>query len=438
MTRIRVPPVPPRLCRVDSAGRAHVLITFGRSFLSLELARLMAAGGHRVTTVDSIPVAISRFSNGGVSGFHRVPPPKFEPLEYCRALARIVEENDVDMVIPVHEETDIIAMLAELFPPRCRLFLSDFDIENRLHHKYEFQELLVELGIPTRKFARVAGPEDAGSLDFDKPFALKRSYSRGSQKVHKVQPGDPLTWLEHDEQNPWVAQEWISGDKYCTYSVCHEGRIYAHATYRSTTPSTQLVPQLPVGRPPAHPGVGRRHRRAGQLHRADRFRLHRGRAGQGPVLHRVQSPRDERDHDVLAGRRRGPRLPRHLRSRHRDHRSRTRCRPDDRSGMMLYGWRAPSRNGRSFRQFVRDFRGGASDVITRPGDQKPAVMLPFAYAGILRSCVKYRVGLAEGSCTTTSGTACASASECGARAVRPGCPPEVGHDLPRRRRRLET
>ncbi|MDV7172693.1 hypothetical protein R4144_04655, partial [Gordonia amicalis] len=98
---------------MDSAGRAHVLITFGRSFLSLELARLMAAGGHRVTTVDSVAVAISRFSNG-VSDFHRVPPPKFEPLAYCRALARIVEENDVDMVIPVHEETDIIAMLADL------------------------------------------------------------------------------------------------------------------------------------------------------------------------------------------------------------------------------------------------------------------------------------------------------------------------------------
>ncbi|ACY23519.1 hypothetical protein Gbro_4378 [Gordonia bronchialis DSM 43247] len=26
----------------------------------------------------------------------------------------------------------------------------------------------------------------------------------------------------------------------------------------------------------------------------------------------------------------------------------------------------------------------------------PAVMLPIAYAGILRSCVRYKVGLAEG------------------------------------------
>ncbi|MDS1114203.1 ATP-grasp domain-containing protein [Gordonia westfalica] len=380
---------------MDSAGRAHVLITFGRSFLSLELARLMAAGGHRVTTVDSIPVAISRFSNG-VSGFHRVPPPKFEPLEYCRALARIVEENDVDMVIPVHEETDIIAMLAELFPPRCRLFLSDFDIENRLHHKYEFQELLVELGIPTRKFARVAGPEDAGSLDFDKPFALKRSYSRGSQKVHKVQPGDPLTWLEHDEQNPWVAQEWISGDKYCTYSVCHEGRIYAHATYPVdyAIDGSSCLNFRSVDHPRIQAWVAdivERVNFTGQIGfdfiedgpDKDLFCIEcnpRATSGimmfsPGDGVDRAFLGTSDPDTEIIAP---APDVDRMIGL-----------------GMMLYGWRAPSRNGRSFRQFVRDFRG-ASDVITRPGDQKPAMMLPFAYAGILRSCVKYRVGLAEG------------------------------------------
>ncbi len=348
-----------------------------------------------MTTVDSIPVAISRFSNA-VGEFHRVPPPKFEPLEYCRALARIVEENDVDMVIPVHEETDIIAMLAELFPPTCRLFLSDFDIENRLHHKYEFQELLVELGIPTRKFARVAGPEDAGSLDFDKPFALKRSYSRGSQKVHKVQPGDPLTWLEHDEQNPWVAQEWASGDKYCTYSVCHEGRIYAHATYPVdyAIDGSSCLNFRQVDHPRIQAWVADLVERIGFTGQIGFDFIEDGpdkdlfciecnpRATSGIMMF---SPEDGVDRAFL-----GTSDP--------ETEIITPAPAIDKMiglGMMLYGWRADSRNGRSFRQFVRDFRG-SSDVITRPGDQKPAVLLPLAYAGILRSCVKYRVGLAEG------------------------------------------
>ncbi|AFR50845.1 MULTISPECIES: carboxylate--amine ligase [Gordonia] len=384
---------------MNSAGRAHVLITFGRSFLTLELARLMAAAGHRVSIVDSIPVGIGRFSNA-VSDFHRVPPPKFEPLAYCHALARIVAENDVDMVIPVHEETDIIAMLADVFPPGCRLFLSDFATENRLHNKYDFQELLVELGIPTRKFARVTGPEDVGSLDFTQPFALKRCYSRGSQKVHKVTPGDPLTWLEHDEQNPWIAQEWASGSNYCTYSVCHEGRVYAHATYPVdyAIDGSSCLNFRSVDHPRIAEWVSdfvRRVNFTGQIgfdfiedrtgsgEAADLFCIEcNPRATSGIMMF---TPDDGVDRAFLGT-----------------------WDPDDGPitpgsgvdkmiglGMLLYGWRSSSRKDRTLRDFVRDFRG-ASDVVKSPGDPKPALMLPFAYAGILRSCFKYRVGLAEG------------------------------------------
>ncbi|MCR5978300.1 ATP-grasp domain-containing protein [Gordonia jinghuaiqii] len=384
---------------MDSAGRAHVLITFGRSFLTLELARLMAAGGHRVSIADSIPVGIGRFSNA-VDGFHRVPPPKFEPLAYCRALARIVAENDVDMVIPVHEETDIIAMLAETFPPECRLFLSDFSIENRLHNKYEFQELLVELGIPTRKFARVTGPEDAAALDFEQPFALKRCYSRGSQKVHKVNPGDPLTWLEHDELNPWIAQEWASGKNYCTYSVCHEGRVYAHATYPVdyAIDGSSCLNFRSVDHPRIFEWVSdfvRRVNFTGQI--GFDFIEDRDSTGAGAELFCIEcnpratsgimmfTPADGVDRAIL-----GTSDP--------DAGVITPGSGVDKMiglGMLLYGWRSSSRKDRTVRDFLRDFRG-ASDVVTRRGDQKPALMLPFAYAGILRSCLKYRVGLAEG------------------------------------------
>ncbi|MBE7162936.1 MAG: carboxylate--amine ligase, partial [Williamsia herbipolensis] len=115
-----------------SPTRKRVLITFARSFLTLDIARLMAAGGHSVTVVDSITLPVSRFSNA-VDAYLRVPAPTFAPREYCRELARIVRERAIDMVIPVHEETDIIAQMREEFPDTCELFLSDFETENNLH-----------------------------------------------------------------------------------------------------------------------------------------------------------------------------------------------------------------------------------------------------------------------------------------------------------------
>ncbi|MFW0787755.1 carboxylate--amine ligase [Gordonia sp. CPCC 206044] len=376
---------------MGTPGRKHVLITFGRSFLTLELARLMSAGGHRVTIVDSIPIGITRYSHAA-DGFHRVPAPKFEPRAYCHALARIVADEKVDMVIPIHEETDILSMMVDIFPPECELFLSNFELENQLHNKYEFSELLVEMGRPHLKFARLRSREDVADLDFDKPFALKESYSRGSQKVHKVQPGDPLDWLEFDPTNPWLAQEWASGNKYCTYSIVREGKIFAHATY----PVDYAIDGSSClnFRSVDHPGI---------FDRVSSFVREVNFTGQIGVDF-IEDP----DRGLVAIEC-NPRATSGImmfgpddgvdRAFFGENEEIITPDPDTHRmiglGMLLYGWRKPSRGNRSIRQFIRDFRA-SDDVISCRGDQRPAIMLPFAYMWILRSCFKYKVGLAEG------------------------------------------
>ena len=367
-----------------------MLITFGRSFLTLNLARLMSAAGHRVTIVDSIPIGVTRFSRAA-DAFYTVPPPKFEPVAYCRRLVEIVTEDDVDMVIPIHEETDILSMLSGLFPESCELFLSAFDVENQLHQKYEFQQLLTEKGIPTLDFAEIASPADIASLRFTTPFAIKKVYSRGSQKVHKVYPGDDLSWLEFDD-NPWFAQQWASGDKYCTYSICRDGEIFAHATYPvgyaidgSSCLRFQSVD---------HPGILRWVTDlvadigfTGQIGFDFFDDPERGlvsiecnpRATSGIMMF------DTDDHIDRAFFGANTEL--------------ITPKPDvDRMiglGMLLFGWRRDSLNGRTLREFVRDFRH-SDDVIGDSTDRKPLALLPISYAGILRSCLRYRVGLAEG------------------------------------------
>ncbi|MDL9946299.1 carboxylate--amine ligase [Gordonia sp. ABSL11-1] len=373
-----------------SAGK-HVLITFGRSFLTLELARLMSAAGHRVTIVDSIPIGVTRFSRAA-DAFHRVPAPKFEPRAYCHALAKIVADEKVDMVIPIHEETDILSMMVDIFPADCELFLSDFELENSLHNKFEFQELLVARGIPTLKYAQVAGPEDLAKLDFTAPFALKECYSRGSQKVHKVIPGGDLDWVEFDPINPWLAQEWLSGTNYCTYSIVRDGRIHAHATYPVdyAIGGSSCLNFRSVQHDAIFDWISKFVQDmnfTGQIGFDFIEDPERGlfciecnpRATSGIMMFEPQDGVDraffgtndeivtpQPDVDKMIG-----------------------------LGMLLYGWRKASRRGRSMRRFFRDFRN-SSDVISARGDQRPALLLPFAYMGILRSCFKYRVGLAEG------------------------------------------
>ncbi|MBJ7289806.1 ATP-grasp domain-containing protein [Williamsia sp.] len=375
---------------MSAPGSKRVLITFARSFLTLDLARLMSAGGHDVTVVDSIPLAVTRFSNS-VTSFEKVPSPTFAPREYCRELARIVRERSIDLLIPVHEETDIIAMMRDEFPDTCELFLSDFETENNLHNKYEFQRVLSEQGIPTLKFAQVRTPEELAALEFDTPFALKECYSRGSQQVYKVYPGQLPTDIEFSPGNPWIAQEWLKGTNYCTYSVCRDGEVLAHTAYpvgyaidgRSCIAFdaiehagildwvTSFVKQMNFT---GQVGFDFIEDADGAL-----FTIECNPRGTSGIM--LFDPADGVDR-AFTGQTDAMITPK----------------PGTRKmigfGMGLYGWKKSSLKGNTLRGFLRDFRA-YDDVITNRDDRVPALMMPIAYLNIAKMCFTYRVGLAE-------------------------------------------
>ncbi|MFM9377087.1 ATP-grasp domain-containing protein [Gordonia sp. VNK21] len=376
---------------MEEDKRMHILVTFGRSFLTLNLARLLHAAGHRVSVADCVPIAVSRYSKA-VSGFHRVVPPRYEPQEYCRQIAAIVESEGIDMVIPIHEETDILAMMAGLFPPSVDLFLSDFEIEDMLHNKLLFQRKLVELGVPALKFTSISGPQDIPKLDFDTPFAVKQAYSRGSQQIYKAYPGDTLDQLTFDPTNPWIAQEWMEGDRYCTYSVCRDGKVYAHATYpvsyaidgKSCLTFTHVD----------HPGI---QEWVEHVVGAIGFTGHVGFDFIENPVHGLRTiecnPRGTSGIMLFTPENRVDRA-------FLGTNTEIITPPTDRTrmigiGMALYGWRKNALPDNTLRGFWRDFRA-ADDVIAEKGDQRPAAMLVPAYSNILRNCVKYKVNLAQG------------------------------------------
>ncbi|MEJ9078514.1 ATP-grasp domain-containing protein [Gordonia malaquae] len=374
-----------------SGTSRHVLITFARSFLTLNLARLMAAAGHRVTVVDSLAVGVSRYSNA-VSGFHKVPPPKFAPQEYCRELASIVEREKVDIVIPIHEETDILAMMAGLFPDTVELFLSPFEVEDMLHNKLSYQRALTERGFETLKFMELSSPEDVEKLDFTTPFAIKQAYSRGSQTIYKAHPGDDLSYLEFDPTNPWIAQEWLEGDRYCTYSVCRDGEVFAHATY----PVDYAIDgkSCLTFEHVDHEGILEWTRK---LAKSVNFTGHMG-------LDFIDHP--ERGLYTIECNPRGTSgIMMFTREQRVDRaffgeNTELITPPLGRStmigaGMLLFGWKKNAYPNNTFKKFRAKMRE-SKDVIIDPLDPKPAAMMPLAYAGIMRQARKYGVGIDGG------------------------------------------
>jgi len=82
----------------------------------------MGAAGHEVLISDSVPFPITRFSLPVKKTF-RTPRPRYEPVEWTQAIARIAHEEGVDLVVTVHEGTDILANTIKryphLFPDGC-------------------------------------------------------------------------------------------------------------------------------------------------------------------------------------------------------------------------------------------------------------------------------------------------------------------------------
>lgn len=210
-----------------------ILITFARSLWTLDLARKLSAAGHQIYVADSVPFHLCRFSKAIQEPF-TVPSPRFCPEEYIRAIVNITKEKKIDIVIPVYEETWLIAKNKELFPDTCTLFSPTFENFNLLHNKWLFQKKLTELDIKTPSYFLIRENKELEQLTAGHPFALKASYSRASQSVQKFFPGEASYKTNISSTNPLIAQEWIDGEKYCSYAICRDGIVQALATYPVT------------------------------------------------------------------------------------------------------------------------------------------------------------------------------------------------------------
>lgn len=198
--------------------------------LTLELARLLNRAGHEVFVAESAYLHVSRFSRAVKKAF-TVPRPRFEPQSWVQALVKIVEDEGVDMVIPSYEEILYLAQRKDSFPASCTVFCADFEKLITLHNKWLFVTWQQALGFDAPDTLLIRKTEELEQLDPKKSYALKASYSRASTKVYHLKAGQKPPPLDIEPSNPWIAQEWLEGKKYCTYGICQNGKLLAHAIY---------------------------------------------------------------------------------------------------------------------------------------------------------------------------------------------------------------
>ena len=211
---------------------ARILLTGGRAPAALELARVFQRAGHAVFMAESLPHHLSESSRAIVRNF-RVPPPRQQPHQYVRAIARIAAEQRIDLIIPTCEEVFYIAAGLPKFGSAA--FVEPLEKLNMLHNKLEFSQLAAKFGLCVAESRAICGEADLQQAfnDWGK-LVLKPVYSRfAAHTLIRPTREQALRAVRSAPKTGWLAQKYIPGVQICTYSVSHRGGLTAHTAYPS-------------------------------------------------------------------------------------------------------------------------------------------------------------------------------------------------------------
>lgn len=203
-----------------------VLLTLGRLPKGLDIARSFHASGWRVLIAEPFSWHLSALSRSVARSF-AVPSPNAEPVAYRKAIVRLVERENVRLVVPVSEETMHVAALKDALPDGVELFTARQDAVLALHDKLRFAHWLDEQGIAAPRTQALATPE-SDELAASRRTIVKDRFGASGSHVAYIDRGAALP-----KRLAAIVQECLEGEEISSFSIVHNGKASVTVLYRS-------------------------------------------------------------------------------------------------------------------------------------------------------------------------------------------------------------
>lgn len=211
----------------------NILLTGGRAPATLHLARLLKKKGHQVYVADTFEKNLTAVSQYVKKSFV-TPFPRQAPKAFVNTMRKIIKDYDIHLLIPTCEETFHVSLHKKHFEKYCKVFTSDISVLEDLHNKWFFNQLLAQLELPYPKSYLTGNYqelEDAAQNLGE--FVAKPTYSRFADSVI-INDSSVLRDIIINENQTWLAQEFIEGKHFCSFSIADEGSLTAHSVYPVT------------------------------------------------------------------------------------------------------------------------------------------------------------------------------------------------------------
>ncbi|MCV7419593.1 ATP-grasp enzyme [Mycobacterium yunnanensis] len=233
------------LVRSADGPTRTVLISGGKMTKALQLARSFHSAGHRVVLVESAKYRFTghRFSRA-VDAFHCVPEPTAPG--YAEALRDIAVLERVDVFVPVSSPAGSLpdAQAGDLIRDFCDVVHVDAATVRMLDDKTEFSLTAGSLGLRVPDFHRITDAQQVVDFDFPpgRTYILKRiAYNPvGRMDLTPLSSRTPernaafARSLPISVDDPWIMQEFVDGQEYCTHGTVRNGRLQVYGCCESS------------------------------------------------------------------------------------------------------------------------------------------------------------------------------------------------------------
>jgi hypothetical protein len=205
-----------------------VLLTLGRLPKALELARAFHGAGWRVLVAEPFRKHLAGASNA-VARSIVVTAPAEDREAYLRDLVRVVEDEAVDLVLPVSEEVVHVAALHGRLPTRTGLFAMPSEAVLAAHDKGGFAAQARGWGLAIPQ-THPLGSDGAAELAQRQDVVVKPLHACSGRGVRVMRRGEPLPAA--DPAAPAIVQARIAGPERSTCSLVHSGVVSGTVVYQ--------------------------------------------------------------------------------------------------------------------------------------------------------------------------------------------------------------
>lgn len=235
------------MAKPDNPG-GRAIVTFGRSYQALAAVQSLGRQGIEVIVCDEAPMMAAQFSKYAIAKLVH-PPANTDTDGYLDVMEEQVRRFQPDdqrdyVLMPIHEETRIIAQYKSRFSPYCTVAAPAFEAIELVDPKHRLIPTASRLGLPIPKTFQISCSEKLESVipQLRFPVFLKLPHTSGGIGLHRAESAGELRAayretcdrfdVSHEEHHP-IVQESVPGNDYCVTMLLEHGELRASLAYRN-------------------------------------------------------------------------------------------------------------------------------------------------------------------------------------------------------------